>query len=83
VHARSTTIVTRLDSIDTGVAFIRDRFMEMLLAVNGCVGLSMLVERTSGRCIATIAWQDEASLRASDERLRPLRSRAAELMGAG
>jgi hypothetical protein len=43
----------------------------------------MLVDRTSGRCIGTSAWQDEDSMRASDEQLRPLRSRAAELMGGG
>jgi hypothetical protein len=83
VHARSTTITARPDSIDAGVAFIRDEVMQTLLGMNGCVGLSMVVDRTSGRCIATSAWQDEGSMRASDEQLRPLRSRAAELMGGG
>jgi quinol monooxygenase YgiN len=83
VHARSTTIMARPDSIDAGVAFIRDEVMQTLLDMNGCVGLSMLVDRTSGRCIATSAWQDEDSMQASDEQLRPVRSRAAELMGGG
>jgi hypothetical protein len=83
VHARSTTIMARPDSIDAGVAFIRDEVMQTLLGMNGCVGLSVLVDRTSGRCIATSAWQDEDSMRASDEQLRPVRSRAAELMGGG
>jgi hypothetical protein len=83
VHARSTTIMARPDSIDTGVAFIRDEVMQTLMGMNGCIGLSMLVDRTSGRCIATSAWQDEDSMRASDEQLRPLRSRAAEMMGGG
>ena len=83
MHARSTTITARPDSIDAGVAFIRDEGMQTLLGMNGCVGLSMVVDRTSGRCIATSAWQDEVSMRASDEQLRPLRSRAAELMGGG
>lgn len=83
MHARSTTIMARPDSIDTGVAVIRDEVMPVLLGMNGCVGLSTLIDRTSGRCIATSAWQDEATMRASDERLRPLRSRLAEQMGGG
>jgi hypothetical protein len=75
--------MARPDSIDTGVAFIRDEVMQTLLGMNGCVGLSMLVDRTSGRCIATSAWQDQDSMRAGGEQLRPLRRRGAELMGGG
>lgn len=70
-------------SIATGVAYIRDEVMQTLMGMNGCIGLSMLVDRTSGRCIATSAWQDEASMRASDEQLRPLRARTVEMMGGG
>jgi quinol monooxygenase YgiN len=81
VHARSTTIMARSDSIDTGVTYIRDEVMPMLMGMNGCIGLSMLVDRTSGRCIATSAWQDEDAMRASDAQLREVRSRAAEMMG--
>jgi hypothetical protein len=53
------------------------------MGMNSCIGLSMLVDRSSGRCIATSAWQDQDAMRASDERLRPLRARAAEMMGGG
>jgi hypothetical protein len=41
----------------------------------------MLVDRKSGRCIATSAWQSEESMRASEEQLRPIRGRAAEVLG--
>lgn len=81
MHARSTTIMARPDSIDAGIGYVRDEVMPMLLALNGCIGLSLLVDRSSGRCIATSAWQDEESMRASDEQLRSVRSRAAEMMG--
>jgi heme-degrading monooxygenase HmoA len=83
MHARSVTIMARPDSIDAGVAFLRDEVMQTMMGMEGCIGLSMLVDRTSGRCIATSAWQDQESMRAGDEQLRPLRSRGAEMMGGG
>jgi quinol monooxygenase YgiN len=83
VHARSTTIMARSDSIDTGVTYLRDEVMPMLMGMNGCIGLSCLVDRDSGRCIATSAWQDEDAMRASNEQLREVRNRAAEMMGGG
>jgi hypothetical protein len=49
--------------------------------MDGCVGLSLLVDRESGRCIATSAWESEEAMRASAERVRPLRDRVAEIFG--
>jgi hypothetical protein len=50
--------------------------------MDGCVGVSMLVDRESGRCIVTTAWSSEDALQASRERVRELRSRAMSVMGA-
>jgi heme-degrading monooxygenase HmoA len=83
MHARSVTIMARPDSVDAGVGFVRDEVMQTLMGMDGWIGLSTLVDRTSGRCITTSAWQDRDSMRASDEQLRPLRSRGSELMGGG
>ena len=55
--------------------------MPALEGIDGCVGLSLLVDRTSGRCIATSAWQSEEAMRASEESVRPIRDQAAELFG--
>ncbi len=55
VYARSTTVLAHLESIDAGVAHIRDEVMPMLFGMDGCIGLSMLVDRITGRCIATAA----------------------------
>lgn len=82
MHARSITIMADPGSIDTGVRFVRDEVMPMLQALDGFVGLSMLVDRSTGRTITTTAWRDEAAMRASDDQLRPSRQRAAEMMGA-
>jgi hypothetical protein len=81
VYARSTTVRAHLESLDSGIAFIRDEVMPTLMGMEGCVGLSMLVDRLTGRCIATSAWQSNEAMDASTERVRPLRERAAEMLG--
>jgi quinol monooxygenase YgiN len=81
VYARSTTIQAQPSSIDAGIAHMRDEVMPALQAMEGCVGLSLLVDRQSGRCIATTAWETEEAMRASAEQVRPIRDRAAEMLG--
>ena len=81
MYARSTTIQAQPSSIDAGIAHMRDTVMPALEGVDGCVGLSLLVDRTSGRCIATTSWESEESMQASAESIRPIRDRAAELFG--
>jgi heme-degrading monooxygenase HmoA len=81
VYARSTTIRARPDAIDEGISFLKDEVMPMIQQIDGCIGISMLADRESGRCIATSAWQSLESMRASDDQLRSIRDRAAEIMG--
>jgi hypothetical protein len=81
VYARSTTIMAMPESIDAGIAEVRDNVMPRLQQMDGCIGLSMLVDRESGRCIATSAWQTEDAMRNSDEELAPIRERIGELLG--
>jgi heme-degrading monooxygenase HmoA len=81
VYARSTTIRARPEAIDEGISYIRDEVMPMIQQIDGCIGISMLADRESGRCIATSAWQSMEAMRASDEQLRSIRDRAGEIMG--
>ena len=81
MYARSTTIQAQTSSIDAGIAHMRDSVMPALRGIDGCVGLSLLVDRMSGRCIATTSWESEEAMRASEESIRPIRDRAAELFG--
>jgi heme-degrading monooxygenase HmoA len=81
VYARSTTIQAQPSSIDDGIAYVRDEVMPALQAMEGYVGLSLLVDRESGRCIATSAWETEDTLRTSTEAAASLRSRAREIFG--
>ena len=47
----------------------------------GCLGLSMIVDRESGRCITTTAWDSIKSMNASATVMRPVRDGAAEVLG--
>jgi hypothetical protein len=55
--------------------------MPALQAMDGFVGLSLLVDRESGRCIAASAWETEVAERASAEQVGPVRDRAAQAFG--
>ena len=81
VHARSTTIQAQPSSIDDGIAYVRDEVMPALQAMDGYIGLSMLVDREAGRCITTSAWETEEALNTSTEQAAPLRARASEIFG--
>src|SRR5215207_10440730 len=83
VYARSTTLMARPESLDAGIAQVRDEVMPELEQMEGCVGLSMLVNRQSGRCITTSAWQSEETMRATESRVQAIRERLAQAMGGG
>jgi heme-degrading monooxygenase HmoA len=68
--------------IDAGVEYVRDQVFPAVSAMDGCVGMSMLADRESGRCIATTAWASEAALRETAERVRPLRDAAERALGS-
>ncbi len=81
MYARSTTFHGRPDNIDAGITFVKDEAGPMLDTIEGCRGLSMLVDRETGQCIATSSWENEAAMRASDEQLRPIRDRGRDILG--
>lgn len=78
MRARSTTIEAQPESIDAGVAYVYDEVMPAVETMDGCIGISLLVDRESGRCIATTAWETTDAMDASAEPVAPLRDRAAE-----
>ncbi|WP_328996573.1 antibiotic biosynthesis monooxygenase [Kribbella sp. NBC_01245] len=81
MYARSTTIMARPEAIDAGIAQVRDEVMPMLQDMAGCIGLSMLVDRRSGLCITTSAWESEDAMRASGGQVTPIRERIGEMLG--
>ena len=83
MYARSTTIITEPTAVEKGIAFVRDEVLPAIQDMRGCRGLSMLVDREAGRGITTTSWESEEAMRATDEVVRPLRERAAAIMGGG
>ncbi|AXN44105.1 MULTISPECIES: hypothetical protein [Mycobacterium ulcerans group] len=77
MYARSTTIQAQPLSVDIGIAHVRDVVMPALQAIDGYVGLSLLVDRQSGTCIATSAWETLQAMRSSAPAVAPIRDRAA------
>ena len=81
MYARSTTVRGDPQKIDDAIAYVRDEVMPTVQHMSGCVGLSMLCDRESGRCIIATAWADEPAMHATEESVRPMRERFAELYG--
>ena len=81
MYARTTILQADVAKIDEGISLVRDQVIPSVTAMDGCVGMSMLVDRQSGRCIATTAWESDAALGDSAERVRPLRAGAERALG--
>jgi hypothetical protein len=81
VYARSTTVQANRESIDPGIAHIRNEVLPALQRMDGCIGLSMLVDRDSCCCIATSSWESKAAMRLAAGPVRVIRNRAVEILG--
>jgi heme-degrading monooxygenase HmoA len=81
VYARTTTIEAKPSSLDAGIAYVRERVMPVLEGLEGHIGLSLVADRSSGRCIITSAWESEDAMRASASAVEEVRNRAAEIFG--
>ena len=81
MHARSYTIHARSSALDAGIEYIHDTVWPALSGLDGYVGLSLLVDRLTGRCIATTAWRTEEAMNASRRPTQELRDRVAHILG--
>jgi hypothetical protein len=68
--------------VDAGIAYVREQILPAVTAMEGCLGMSLLVDRESGRSIATTAWESEAAMNSTAERVQPLRDAATNVIGA-
>jgi hypothetical protein len=81
MYARSTTLRGEGAAVERLIDFARDEVLPALQRMSGNVGLSMLADRDSGRCILTSAWADDTSMHATEQSVVDFRRRAAEIMG--
>jgi quinol monooxygenase YgiN len=80
MFARSTTVHGNPAAIEVGIAYVREAVIPTVRDMDGCVGLSMLADRESGRCIITTAWADADAMHASAENVRGIRDRTGEIL---
>ncbi|BBY78658.1 hypothetical protein MPRF_55570 [Mycolicibacterium parafortuitum] len=81
MYARSSTIHARSSAVESGIAYIHDTVWPALTELDGYIGLSLLVDRQTGRCIATTAWESERAMHASRPVADQHRDRAAQILG--
>jgi heme-degrading monooxygenase HmoA len=82
MYARSTTVQGDPAAIDEAISYVGEKEFPAITSIPGCVGLSMLADRETGRVIASSAWADEESLKASAEIVRPMQDRLMQMLGA-
>ena len=76
MYARTTTFRGDPNAIDDGIAYTRDAVLPFVQHMNGCLGLSMLVDRHIGRCIVTTFWDDAEAMHRSVDAVRGIRETA-------
>src|SRR6476469_9426393 len=81
MYARSTTIMGDPGSLEAGISHVRDEILPTVTGMDGCLGMSLVVDRETGRCIATTSWETEEALAASRPAVESLRARATEILG--
>ncbi|MGY1640821.1 antibiotic biosynthesis monooxygenase [Geodermatophilus sp. SYSU D00703] len=83
MYARSTILMVFPASMDEAIAYMGDEVWPAMRDMDGCIGLSMMCDRESGKYIATSAWEDRQAMQASDQHVHPMREAMVERFGAG
>jgi len=82
VYVRTTVIQADPAKIDEGLTVVRHDVFPGVSDIEGNVGMSLFASRETGRCIACTAWESEDAMRASADKVIPLRDRATQSLGA-
>jgi hypothetical protein len=82
MYARSTTLRISPHAVDDLIGYVGDEVMPAVTELGGCVGLSLLVDRDSGRSIITSAWQTEEARHGSEDQVSAVRDRMAARFAA-
>jgi quinol monooxygenase YgiN len=83
VFARTTIIQGDPARLDEGIMHVRDQVLPEVTRMDGCLGMSMLVDRESGRTVVTTAWESRTARDESLDKVRPMREAAEHLMASG
>ena len=78
MHARVTTLELDPDRLDEAVAQIEEEHMPAFKSIDGFRGFTLMLDRKSGRVVATSYWATQDHLQASEDAMQPHRDQLAE-----
>lgn len=81
MHARATTIQGESDRIDDLVGQVESQVLSILRDQDGFKGFTLLVDRSSGKCVGLSYWETEDAMEASEQAVERAREQAAEASG--
>jgi hypothetical protein len=82
VYARSTSFNGPPSEVETGITQVRDVVHPAISALEGYIGLSMMVNRENGSGIVTTAWNTHMAMRESARTASALRDETIDKMSA-
>lgn len=80
MYARSTTVQGSPKRVDQAIAMVRDEVLPAVSQMPGCLGLSMMVDRSDGHGVVTTSWESEEAMRSTADAVAPMREKAANLI---
>lgn len=78
MHARVTRFEGAPDRIDDAVRQTQDVWEPRLREIDGFGGVVSLADRSTGTIVAITFWESEDAMRASDQKVTPVRKDAAD-----
>jgi hypothetical protein len=81
MFVRSTVIDTEPGRIEEGIALVRDRVIPLISEIEASLGMTMLVDRDSGRTVTNSMWGTRAGMEGSVRLTTSVRDEAALLLG--
>ena len=78
MHATVTTLELDPDRLDETVAQLEEEDLPTFKSIDGFRGFTLLLDRKSGKVVATSYWATQEHMQASEEAVKPSRERATE-----
>ena len=83
MHARATTLTMDPAKVDEMIARLEREDLDKLKATDGFRGMTVMVDRSSGKGVGTTYWDSEEAMKAAEQIGEETRGHAAEAGGAG
>jgi heme-degrading monooxygenase HmoA len=83
MHARVSTLTMDPAKVDEVIGQLEREDLDKIKATDGFRGMTLLVDRSSGKGIGTTYWDSEEAMKAAEQIGEETRRRAADTGGAG